>query len=689
MPTEDASTYDEVKAAVLRRHDISTETYHQHFREARMKEGETHRELSTHLLDLASKWTKECTTVRGVVEMIVKEQLLDTMPASVRVWVHERNPQDSAEAGQLADDYAQARKVSGSGQSGSKRGERPAEQRSCFGCKQVGHVEQDCPIRRDGSLGGVPSGGPVQQGRKAPSLKCYNCGGIGHRARQCPGNALFRHGHGWQRRQGLTLHEIVEGQVVDDILLDTGCSKTLVQRELVLQEKIFPEQVPIRCAHGDTVMYPLANIEVQLGCVTFMVEAAVSDCLPVSILLGTDVPSLVELLNGVGRGSGVSSDSGEVMDALVMTRSQQATQERVEEEQRGKQLRCGVRPSPVDEVAVKAVDPLEENPDDGVAEGGVMIGAEFDDDLFSSRRVRQKMTRAQKRANKRNHRGERPCLQLGAFEINLMRAEVERLQAEDPTLVAVRVASEGGAQTAGPCFFRRDGLIYRRWEPPGCEGAELAVEKLVLPVQCRKAVLEMAHKIPMAGHMGKTKTAQRVLQRFYWPTLYKDIAHHCRSCSECQRAAPRSSIRAPLVPLPVMETPFERIAIDIVGPLPKSRVGNRFVLVICDYATRYPEAVPLRSCDTEHVAEALVNFFAQVGVPKEILSDQGTNFTSQLMKEIQNLLHIRAIKTTSYHPQTNGLVERFNKTLKSMLRKYATKSGKDWDKLLPYLLFAY
>ena len=143
------------------------------------------------------------------------------------------------------------------------------------------------------------------------------------------------------------------------------------------------------------------------------------------------------------------------------------------------------------------------------------------------------------------------------------------------------------------------------------------------------------------------------------------------------------------MPLPVMETPFERIAMDIVGPLPKSRVGNRFILVICDYATRYPEAATLRSYDTEQVAEALVNFFARIGAPRLILSDQGTNFTSQLMKEIQNLLHIKAIKATPYHPKTDGLVEGFNKTLKSMLHKYATESRKNWDKLLPYLLFAY
>ena len=264
----------------------------------------------------------------------MKEQLLDTMPASVRVWVHEHKPQDSAEAGQLADDYAQARKVSGSGHPGGKRGERPVEQRRCYGCKQVGHVEQDCPMRRDASRGGGPPGGPVQQGKRASQLKCYNCGGIGHRARQCPGNALFCRGQEWHRRQGLTLHGVVEGQVADDILLDTGCSKTLVRRELVPTEKILPEQVPIRCAHGDTVMYPLANIEVQLGGMAFMVEAAVSYPLPMSVLLGTDVPQLGELLiNGVGRKPGLDSDGGEAMDVLVMTRSQRADQEQVEEQQ--------------------------------------------------------------------------------------------------------------------------------------------------------------------------------------------------------------------------------------------------------------------------------------------------------------------------------------------------------------------
>ena len=128
---------------------------------------------------------------------------------------------------------------------------------------------------------------------------------------------------------------------------------------------------------------------------------------------------------------------------------------------------------------------------------------------------------------------------------------------------------------------------------------------------------------------------------------------------------------------------------DIMGLLPRSRSGKIYILVVCDYATRYQEAIPMHSIDAEHVAEELVKLFARVGVPSEILTDQGSNFVSQLLAEVYHLLHIKPIRTTPYHPQTDGLVERFNQTLKAMLRRTAREEGKDWDKLLPYLLFAY
>ena len=128
---------------------------------------------------------------------------------------------------------------------------------------------------------------------------------------------------------------------------------------------------------------------------------------------------------------------------------------------------------------------------------------------------------------------------------------------------------------------------------------------------------------------------------------------------------------------------------DIVGPLPKSRNGKRYILVVCDYATRFPEAIALKSITAETIAEELIKLFAQVGILEEILTDQGTNFTAESLKELYHLLNVKAICISLYHPQTDGLVERFSGMLKNMLKKFVTEGGKDWDRLLPYLLFGY
>ena len=97
----------------------------------------------------------------------------------------------------------------------------------------------------------------------------------------------------------------------------------------------------------------------------------------------------------------------------------------------------------------------------------------------------------------------------------------------------------------------------------------------------------------------------------------------------------------------------------------------------------------MQSIDAEHIAKELIKVFARVGIPNEILTDHGSNFTSILLVELYRLLKIQGIRTSPHHPQSNGLVERFNQTLKMMLRKVVTNKGKDWDKLLPHVLFAY
>ena len=408
------------------------------------------------------------------------------------------------------------------------------------------------------------------------------------------------------------------------------------------------------------------NIEVD-GC-TISAGAAVSDTLPMDVLLGTDVPELGKLL------SRVTAKFREQSNALVATTRARARQEaEAEKESRQKQQWSKVRPNPV----LPVEEPEVWN-----------MGEELDGSIFIGGRERPLLSRSQKR----DGRKQRVCAEPSTgVQVSMSAEELKRLQETDQTMEIIRRAVLKQQSENGVSFVEKEGLIYHVVRAPlGRDGGELYTrEQLVLPVPCRGMVMELAHSIPLAGHLGKHKTTDRVQQQFYWPTLRKDVADYCRRCEACQKTSRVKPRHAPLIPLPIMDEPFQKIAMDIVGPLPRSRSGNRYVLVICDYATRYPEAVPMRAVDAESVAEELVKLFARVGIPGEILTDQGSNFTSQMLTEMYRLLHIRPIRTTPYHPQTDGLVERFNQTLKSMLRKFATQKEKDWDKLIPYVLFAY
>ena len=129
----------------------------------------------------------------------------------------------------------------------------------------------------------------------------------------------------------------------------------------------------------------------------------------------------------------------------------------------------------------------------------------------------------------------------------------------------------------GSCF-KQNGLWYHKWTPKPYRG--YSVNQLLLPKQCRQKVLQLAHSIPSSGHMGRDRTLQRIQQRFYWPSLFRDVDTYCRSCPECQKVSTPRKQRFPLIPLPVMEEPFERITIDIVGPHSHSHKGYQYVLVI-------------------------------------------------------------------------------------------------------------
>ena len=132
------------------------------------------------------------------------------------------------------------------------------------------------------------------------------------------------------------------------------------------------------------------------------------------------------------------------------------------------------------------------------------------------------------------------------------------------------------------------------------------------------------HSIPLARHLGRNKTTSSILQCFYWPTLLKDVASYSKSCSKCQKTS-RHAPPAPLIPLPIINKPFSWILMDIVG---RSHLGKKYILVVCNYTTPYPEAIVLRSIEAECITKELVQLLSHAGVPQEILTDQSANFTS-------------------------------------------------------------
>ena len=133
--------------------------------------------------------------------------------------------------------------------------------------------------------------------------------------------------------------------------------------------------------------------------------------------------------------------------------------------------------------------------------------------------------------------------------------------------------------------------------------------------------------------------------------------------------------------MPLIDTPFKRVEVDIIGPIaPLSEAGDQYILTLVDYATRYPEAVPLKKITTEVEAEALLDIYSRVGTPEEVLTDQGTQFMFECMQEVSRLLNLKGLISTPYHPIFNGLVERSNGTLKSMFkarRTLADQTGSD------------
>ena len=210
----------------------------------------------------------------------------------------------------------------------------------------------------------------------------------------------------------------------------------------------------------------------------------------------------------------------------------------------------------------------------------------------------------------------------------------------------------------------------------------------VLNKQEAEEIMYSYHQHPLGGHLAYNNTLHKIASRYYWENMTKDIMEYVKKCHRCQRHG-KKSLKEELYPVPVSVKPFDRIALD-VKHVQASRSGNRYIIAGIDYLTKYVEARPIRFQTASEIALFLYEeIICRHGCPTIIVSDNGKPFVSKLIQQVCKNFSIIHKTTTPYNPQSNGLIERFNRTLGQILQKRTKEEKDDWDSYLPAALFAY
>ena len=620
-------------------------------------------------------------------------------------------------------EHRKPREAGNGGSSGSSSG--GGFQFSCFKCGKQGHKAADCWQGR-----GKPAGD------KPPPAKivCYTCGVEGHKSTTCPKRDVSQDGGAksvkqlWLRDpRDAVLSGKVNGAEVS-LLLDSGAHISVVPESVVGESLRTGESVSVRPFQSKLPLsLPTARVK-------FSVEG-LDDWDEVVALAPAEEGKESEVLYGLDLKSArglelviLTNKSSQVPVRQVTTRAG-SRQEALEEEQTAKVVafekpkvkavvkeavveeaagqarmlgagegsavadRPAVLPEPVSSV-VKGTDSKvstgtgESAADRPVGNPGPVTQPGADDwpDLDSLdgddlEEDEQVDLSEEVEFCLDSSVGELEDLEVPPVKKGLgSRPKLVKGVKDDPTLEAWRDLASKSEQG----YRWERGLLYQATTDHTGE----VVHLMVLPKDFRSKVMEMAHE--GSGHLGARKVKSLLRQRFTWPGMGVDIIAHTRSCKVCQLCSKPKSKKAPMMERRVMTEPFEVMAFDLVGPLPKGKGGCQYILTAICMGSRWPEAIPLRTITARAVATGMVEIFARTGVPLQLLTDQGSQFLSSLVSHLSHLckdLGIDRIRTAPYHPETNGVVERMHGTLKPMLSK-ASQLGLDWVSQLPFALFA-
>ena len=628
LPARSLLEYNVVKEAVLKAYEMVPEAYRQKFRSLRYTPGQQCVDLAKEKRTLLKRWSSACQvkSQNDLEEIILIEEFKNSIPFEVKLFLDQNDIKTLTSAATKADEYLLTKKLGTNQNSTDTRYKGPAGYTSSQPSQTGGPVVESAS--RSSRAGG-------------PVVYCYRCSKPGHIGKNCPSNRPSHSGP-IAAVQGIETDPFepflswgrvsFEGseEIPVHMLRDTGAAQTLLLSDILQTngEETFDSFTSIKGVAGEWKRIPLKLISLHSELASGQFWVGIVDHIPipgVSMLLGNDVAG------------------NKVVPTPIMTNA----------------------PIRVDE--------------------------EEQSDLFPQCAVtRAQVQNKTKEVDQTNSDASKIFHSLP----NIDRENFIACQNNDDDLKGVRhrAVDDESALDRGTGYYYKHGVLMRRWRPREAQADESwkQVNQIVVPRQFRDVILDLAHNSPMYGHLGVKKTLNTLWQDFYWPSITRDVAAKCRSCHVCQMVGkPNQPIpKAPLHPIPIVHEPFSRIMLDCVGPLPKTKSGCEYLLTIMCMSSRFPEAIPLRNIKSQNIIKALTKFFTTFGLPKVIQTDQGSNFTSTTFKQVIKTLGIEHITSTAYHPQSQGALERYHQTLKSMMKKYCIECEKQWDEGIHMLLFA-
>nr|XP_040019042.1 uncharacterized protein LOC120809370 isoform X2 [Gasterosteus aculeatus aculeatus] len=670
LSLEESVQYEAVKAAILRAYELVPEHYRQRFRTSKRGTSQTYVEFAREKGILFDRWTKACkvTDYNSLRELLLIEEFKNCVPERTALYLNEQKVSTVQQAAVLADEYALMHKTvfykrpSDSGGSAVKEKENPSDSRStwsppspksnreCSYCHKMGHSMAECRTlkrkheRQDSSS--FPPRGSVLVKTLSPAVAVSPT-----TPDSCFKPFIFS---GF-----VSVGERGEDRKPVRILRDTGGSQSFILADVLDfgTDSACNTSTVVQGIEMGFVTVPLHRVHVSSELASGCFEVAVRPSLPVrgvDFIMGNDIAGgkvmpvvqVVDVPHNDSQADVLARNLPGVFSAVV-TRAQ------AKHDLQESNILCdSVFPK------ILGTDVLADPPEPPKTTPGSARSFDLITKLLVSRET-------------------------------LIEA-----QREDLSLTPCRASAEKGKiSLRNHQFYWHDKVLMRHWSRslnPGQQDDWNVVHQIVVPSKFRSQVLELAHDHPWSGHLGITKTYNRVLQYFFWPGLKTDVAQYCKTCHICQvNGKPNQVVPpAPLCPIPAVGEPFERVLVDCVGPLPRAKSGCQYLLTIMCVATRFPEAIPLRNITAKTVTKALTKFFTTFGLPKTVQTDQGSNFMSRVFRTSLKALGVAHVVASAYHPESQGALERWHQTLKSALRKYCTETGKEWDDGVPLVLFA-